>query len=153
VLIDIKQSKLINKAYVLWDYSVESNYWQSRCYSTNTLSVDSYGLHEEEYKDDSIWYTNSLNAINLAERYIIKGQYPPKSFKVDTDLYLLRQELGDTVRLVDSFYQLNDQSGFMITESEVDMDSGVVKVGLGSVVSRNVFILDVSFLDGDDMLL
>jgi hypothetical protein len=65
----------------------------------------------------------------------------------------MRQELGDTVRLVDSFYDITSSSGWRLSEKTIDMDTGEVSVQTDEAMTVGAFYLDVSLLDGEDLLL
>ena len=153
IQIDVEGLRIINKAYVYWDYSPASDYWTKTCVSQESISVNSFGLHEEIFSDKTCWHISSLGAMSMAARKTLLLNKPPKRFELDTDLYAMRQELGDTIRLVDSFYSINSESGWRISEKSIDMDTGAVAVQTDEAMTADAFILDVSLLDGMDALL
>ena len=153
ILIDVEQLRITNKAYVYWDYDINSEYWTKTCLSQESTSVNSFGLHEDMWKDETVWYVNSVGALNFAQRQTMLLKDPPKSFKVDTDLYAMRQQLGETIRLVDSFYNITSMSGWRLSEYELNMETGEVKLEMDEALTANAFYLDVSLLDGDEFLL
>jgi len=144
---------LINKACVYWDYSVESNYWASTVFNVDTVSVNSFGLHEHILKDENIWFVDTPSALNLAARKTLLYGQPPRMFEVETGLAGLHRKIGSTVRLVDSFYNITSASGWRFVEHTLDMDKGQINYELSEAATANGFYLDISFLDGDDLLL
>jgi len=151
--IDVESLRVINKAWVYWDYAVESDYFQSKVFAIDSASINSYDLREEIIKDESIWYVNSVSALVHAQRKTTVFRDPPKCFIIDTNLYGMRQQLGETIRLVDSFYNVNSSAGWRLIESELDMESGEVIFEMDEAAMLNGFYLDTSNLDGDEVLL
>jgi len=151
--IDVETLRLVNKAFVEWDYAVESDYWLSVVYSVDSLSVSSFGVHDKLYRNENIWYTGSLHAINYAQRKTTLFSQPPRRFNVETDLYAIRPELGETIRLVDSFFSITSGGGFRLVEQSFNLDTGKVDLELDEATTMNAFYLDVSCLDGNEVLL
>jgi len=121
--------------------------------SVRSLSITSYGLHENILQDESIWFCDSVSALNLAQRLSARYQYPPKMFKVTTGLWGLYRDIGETVRLVSSFYNITSASGYRIVEIIYDMEQGKTTFVMDDSAISNAFYLDVSTLDGTDLLL
>jgi len=151
--IDVESQRLVNKAYVSFDFSVDSDYFQYTVFSINSASTAIYGIHEEIYKDETIWHTSSVDALGLAARKVNLYSEPPRRFGINMDLYGMRQKLGETVRLVDSFYNITSSDGWRLVETDLDMDNGQLKMELGEAPVLAAFYLDVSLLDGDEYLL
>jgi hypothetical protein len=143
----------VNKAWVYGGYSPSSNYWQINVFNVDTTAVNTYGLHEEVFKDDTIWYVNSASAQNLAQRIVLKLKYPPKRFKIKTTMIGMHRQIGETVRLVDSFYAINSGTGWRYDEITVNVDTGGFTYAMNEAIAGNAFYLDYSDLDGDDLLL
>lgn len=151
--IDVESVRIINKAWVYWDWAVESNYFQSKVFAIDSVSVNSYGLHEKIIEDESIWYVNSVSSLVHAQRKIKSYRDPPKRFLVDTSLFGMRHQLAETVRLVDSFYNVTSDACWRLIENQLDMETGEVTFELDEALALNGFYLDVSLLDGDEVLL
>lgn len=144
---------LVNKAYVYGNYSVESNYWALNCYETDTTGVNTYGLHEYTWKDENCWYVNSVSALSLAMRKIRSLKYPPKKFEVVVPVIGIHRQLGETIRLVESFYNITSGTGWRFEKVEIDMDKGLCKYMLNEAIGGNAFYLDIDALDVEDRFL
>lgn len=151
--IDVETKRLVNKQIINWDYSVDSDFWQNNVFDQASTSVNTFGLHENIIEDETIWYTNSVSAVGQAQRLTSILQYPPKRFVVDTGLAPAHMEIGNTMRLVDSFFNITSTSGWTITKQEFDLQSGSMKFEIDEAIVANAFYLDISDLDGDDLLL
>jgi len=151
--IDVESQRLVNKAFCFFNYSVASDYFQSTVYAVHTDSISSYGQHEEVYKDDTIWHTTSVDATVHAEKRVTLYSEPPRRFGVNLDLYGMRQKIGETIRLVDSFYSITSADGWRLVETELNMDDGQLKMELDEAATLHGFYLDVDYLDGEHLLL
>lgn len=153
VVIDIDGINIVNKAWVYGEYAPGSDYWQIAAFQVNTTSVNTFGLHEQVWKNKHIWYTNSAGCQNMAQRKIQNLRFPPKKFKVDTTVVGLHRQLGETLRFVDSFYSINSGTGWRFDEMTVNVDKFSVLYQMNEAIAGTAFYLDVSSLDGDDLLL
>jgi hypothetical protein len=77
---------------------------------------------------------------------------PPRRFDAQTGLRLINQQLGETLRLVNSFYAVDSSQGWRMAEYQIDMDNGLCEYIMDEAGVMNAFFLDVSDLDGDDLL-
>ena len=153
IIINVEGKKVINKAWVYFLYSVESDYYAGKTYSIDSTSVNTFGLHEEIYKEDSIWYINSLSGNTLAARKVELYDMPPKSFELNTTLWGVRQQIGETIRLVEPFYSITSGDGWRLKELDINLDTGGIKYYLDGASVLEGFYLDISELDGDELLL
>ena len=151
--IDIDGMQMVNRLYVDWNYSTDSDYWQDAVISVDSTSVNTFGLHEDRLQDETIWYVDSASALNMAQRKTSLLKAPPRRFMVSTGVIGLHRQLGETVRLVDSFYGITSDSGWRFTEMDIALDTGRVGYLLDEAATMNAFYLDVSYLDGNDCLL
>lgn len=151
--IDVETLRLVNKAFIDWEYSAASDYWLYQCYSVNSTSVDSFGVHDKLYRSENVWYVDSVSALVAAQRMTTRYSNPPRRFVVNTDLYAMRPELGETIRLVDSFFSITSGGGWRLVEQQINMDTGRVVLEMDETATLNGFFLDVSNLDGDEVLL
>ncbi len=153
--LEIKVDNLrpINKAWVYGNYAPESDYWQINAFQVDTTSVNTYGLHEEVFKDTTVWYTGSASAQNLAQRIVNNLKYPPRRFAISTTLIGIHRQIGETIRLVDSFYNINSGTGWRYDEISINIDQGKITYKMNEAIAGNAFFLDISSLDGDDLLL
>jgi hypothetical protein len=149
--LEIDETQIINKQYVFANYDVSSDIFATTVFIQNTASTNSYGLREEIEKDQSIWYTTSANAQNLAERIIFLRSNPYERVDIQTNLSGLLYELGDMVTLTDSSIGLPIQP-YRITGKSFNMDSCVIDFDAQTNQSFDAFILDQSLLDGQSVL-
>ena len=151
--VDVESKRLVNKQIINWDYSVDSDYWASNVFDQASTSVNTFGLHENILEDESIWYSNSVSALGQAQRLTTILQTPPKRFLINTGLAPLHMQIGDTVRLVDSFFNVTSASGWAVIKQTIDLNAGIVQLEVDEAIVAGAFYLDVSSLDGDDLLL
>lgn len=151
--VDVNKRRLTNKQWVYWDYSVESGYYAGKVFAQNTTSVNTFGLHEEIFKKESIWYVDSVSALNIAQRKTSLFSEPPKYFELETGLDGIWRKIGETARFVDSFFNVTSASGWRIVEEEINLDDGSIIKELDEATVLDAFYLDESLLDGDDYLL
>jgi hypothetical protein len=78
---------------------------------------------------------------------------PPKVFELDLPLTGIQREPGDTLRLVNSFYNVSSSSGWRISQHKFNMNDFSINVMTNEALIANAFFLDTSLLDGDDLLL
>jgi len=153
IIIDVESLRLTNQQKVSFDYSVESDYWQKTVTVQETTSTNSFGLHQNTIKDETIWHVETVAALNLAQRKVKLLQYPPRSFTIKSGLYGMHRQVGETVRIVDSFYNITSASGWRMVEIEHDVDNYKMKYYMDEATVMNAFYLDISLLDGDDILI
>lgn len=151
--IDVETLRLANKAFVEFNYSVSSDYWQNVVVMVDSTSINSFGIHDHLYRNENVWYCGSLHALNYAQRKTTLFGQPPRRFNVETDLYAVRPELGETIRLVDSFFSITSGGGWRLVEQQFNLDTGRVDLELDEATTMNGFYLDISTLDGDHVLL
>lgn len=151
--IDIDLAKLTNRQYVNYNYSVTSDYWQNQYSEQNTVSVNSYSVHEKVLGKENIWYVAQAQASNIASRIVTRKANPSKDFKIDTLLYGIHREPGTNMRLVNSFYSVSSATGWVVSKQQINMDSFVTIIKTTEALSASAFYLDVSNLDGDEVLL
>lgn len=151
--VDIDMDRLVNKHWVYFDYSTDSDYWQSGVINVHSTSVNTFGLHEEVLKEESIWYVTSVSALSIAARKGERYHYPNRKFKFNTGLFGIYTQIGDTVRLVNSFYDLTSGQGWTVDAVTYDMDKLKNEYRMDESLVLDAFFLDVSTLDGDKLLL
>lgn len=143
----ISGNDILNKVTVQVSFNPINDTWDSQLTFQNTDSVNSYGLFEAVYDDESIWYAGNASALNLAERIVFRRSAPNATYKFKTPLAFLDAQLGDQVQLTTQVYSLNLRpfilQGYKIqtgkkTEMTINLDEGFSRGG-----SRlNGFILD-----------
>lgn len=150
--ISIETGKIINKQYVYGAYSSDASSYTVTGYWEDAASVNSYGLFEDVIKDESIWYTNSQMLINMAQKQVALFKTPPKTFNLKTPAYYMNMGVADKIRLVDSFFGITSVSAWRITTEKFDMNTGAIDFEMGGAGAVSPFVLDVSLLDGTDVL-
>lgn len=149
--VSIDDSDMVNKQWVYADYRPESSYWSISVFDVRTASVNSFGLRERIAQDESLWYVNSANAINFAQRIMSTAGLPYDRVEVETPLVPLHHLIGETVVMVDA--QVGVTEGWRIMGYRLDTESGKITLNVDGSQVNTPFILDVSNLDSTDILL
>lgn len=143
--------QLVNKAWVSANYDVTSRAFGITVYDQSSSSQASYGLRETLVSEELVWLTDSVSALNLAQRQIISNSTIAPRFSVRSPLHALDMTIGDPVRFTDALLQVDDT--YRIMEETLDMDSGVKTYGIDQTQFFSGFRLDISALDSVDLLL
>lgn len=151
--IDVNKRRLVNKQWVSWDYSTLSDYYLGNAFAQDSASVNTFGLHEQVLEAETLWYVDSVSALNIAQRNILLYSEPPKIFKLTTGLDGIWRKIGETARFVDSFFGVTSVDGRRIMEREINLSEGTTRLELTGANALAAFYLDVSCLDGDEYLL
>jgi hypothetical protein len=153
--IDVDRSTIVNRMKVGFTYQHSDDIWANYVTVENSASVSSYGLFEQLIEDDTVWFVDSASAINTAERMIAIRQTPPRQFKVKSGLQVIPCEISDTIRLTNSFYNVTSSDVWRIVGVDYTTETGEVMLKLDAAtmeIDGNPFRLDISDLDGDDIL-
>lgn len=153
MVIDIDDLSIVNRQIVSMDYSPDSNYWANNVISISSSSVNSFGLRESILQDETVWYVDSYSALNMATRRTNLLRNPPRKFDIKSVLVGVHRELGETLRVVDSFYNITSSSGWRFVSMEIDTDTGLSQYSINEAAAMNAFYLDESYLDSDSYLL
>ena len=122
--VNIDKAIMINKRGIGYGYSVTSNYFPYFVYGQNSISVDSFGVHEELLADETTWFVNSTTATSRSHYRL--NEHPPKGFDITIGLEGATVELNDTIRLVESFYDVTSSDEWQIIEHSVNMNDGTI---------------------------
>lgn len=142
---------LINKAWVSADYQVSSRYFTISVCGVNSSSISSNSLREKLYAENFVWLTDSVSALNLAQRMIETSATIKPRLSVKVPLHEASiVTIGDTLALVDPFLGLN--SSYRVMGESLDMDAGSKIFDIDRTQYKGAFTLDVSELDGTDIL-
>lgn len=147
----VSDYKLINKQWVLGLYNVTSDEWGIQVFDVNTASVNSFGLKEDTDKDTSLWYVSSANALNLAQRKVTVNKLPELAPGLSLPHIGLIHAAGDIVTVSDSYFDISGES-FRVMGYTKDLNGGAVTLNLSDTTLSSPFILDISELDGTDVL-
>lgn len=151
ISVDIDDSDMVNKQFVYADWRVASRFWNVTVVEANSASVNSYGVRERVLSDESVWYVSSQNAYNAAQRIIRTAGRPYDRMTLKTPLKSLHQQVGDTIIGVDTF--LGVDAGWRIMKQSINMNDGSLSYSIDPSQVNTPFTLDVSSLDGGDLLL
>jgi len=146
--LEIDDEDIINKQYVYGAYDVASRDWGVQVYEVSTSSVNTYGLKEQIEKDESIWYVNSISAVNLAQRIINTAGEPYDRIRVDTTLVAAIRQIGETISIEDTSFGGSIDSGYRIMGYSINLDKGLYSADLDVSQFSFPFRLDISTLDG-----
>lgn len=147
----IDDDDLINKQYVFGNYDQTSQSWGITVFDVDSVSINSYGLREQVEKDESVWYVNSAAALNLVQRIVDTNATPFERVDVEVPLIALYMTVGDLITAVDS--QINLDSTYRIMQRSVNLDNATMRAQIDRSQLKNAFTLDISSLDGEDLLL
>lgn len=142
--------ELVNKAYVSAAYNVSSQSFGITVSQVNTASVNSYGTREVLVSEQYLWLTNSVSAINLSARMLGTGAQIKNKYQVKAPMHAIAATIGDTLHYVDTLMDVSDT--FRIMQETVDLDSASKTFNIDQSQYFGGFILDVTSLDGSEVL-
>lgn len=142
---------IINKQYIFADYDQTSDFHQTTVFDQNIASINSYGLREDNEKDENIWYVGSGPALNAAQRVISVQKDPEDKIAMKTPLMGLIRLIGETVTIADSFHGID--GSYRVMDKTFDLEKGLMTMGVDRSQIFGAFILDTSTLDGPDVLI
>lgn len=151
--LDVEGLKMINQQAIGFNYSVSSNYWQSTVNYEDNSSVNTFGIHGNLLRDESIWFVDSISALTVATQRVIRRAQPPDRYTVDTTLIGLDRTIAETVRLVEPFFNVNSSQRWRIMDQTINLEDGTVEYEVDMEIGYDPFYLDDSTLDGEDRLL
>lgn len=137
VTMEIVGTNLTNKVRVLHGFDPTSETWTGNVTFQDSTSVNTYGLHEFVYDDETVWYANSASAFNLAERVAFRKAVPNITLKCTVPLMALNAQLGDEVAVTTQVYSLENRGfnleGYTIStqkkEITLELDEGFNRSG------------------------
>lgn len=133
---------VINRQYVHGDYNTDSRAWGINVLSVASTSVESFGIREEVEKDETIWFADSVSALNLAQRKTTYYAQPKEEFEVDGTLVPLTLLVGDAVRFHDPSIGVDSSETWRVLEVGIDMDTGRSHLYANGYQMLQPFILD-----------
>jgi hypothetical protein len=151
--IDIDDKRLINKQDVYGNYDITSRDWFLNVSDVASASVNSYGIREDVLKNKMVWFTSSINALNIAARRTTLFAEPPKAFDIQTAGVGLEMQISETVRMVDSFMSITSEDAWRIVGLKFNVNDFMLNLELDGATTLDPFYLDVDFLDGPKALL
>lgn len=141
---------LVNTVYVGAAYNVTSRSYGITVNDSSSSSISRYGLKELSITEDRIWLTDSVSAVNLAQRTITTGRELLPQLTITAPMFAAHVTIGDTVTILDAHMQLSDN--YRIMEEHINMDRGMKEISVDQTQYSSAFRLDVSALDSSDVL-
>lgn len=149
--IELDKRDVVNRHRVYFNYDVDSRYYNDSLVAQESASVNSYGLIETEDKDQTLWYTDSASALNLAQRITFTNKEPPMKGNIATGINGYMVNIGDMMLYTNSNIELSGDS-MRIMSTSFNMNDGVTNFKASNAQILNAFILDVTSLDGTEVL-
>ena len=146
----LNDQQLLNKQYVSAAYDTTSKSFGITVLDASTYSVNRYGVRENLIAESFLWLTDSVSALNLAQRMVRTGRDIQSRYSIKAPLHSVLSTIGDVVLFQDALLDVSDT--YRIMEETVDMDSGLKTFGVDQTQYFGAFTLDVSELDGADVL-
>ena len=147
--VDMTAVEIINKVNVLINYNPSSGTWGGTVTEVNTSSQNSYGEYEETYDNKTVWFVNSLAAINQAQRIVFRRKEPNIRVSIPTPLRYLDAVVGDMVELTTEVYSF-DAKLMTLTGYTIDFNKKTMTLevdeGFGRASGKmQGFILDDAY--------
>ena len=142
--------ELINKQWVSAGYNVTSRSFAYTVFDQSSASQASYGLREALNAESVVWLVDSVSALNLAQRTIFTSNIVRNKYSLKAPLQGMLHTVGDAVLFSDSHLEVSDT--FRIMGESLDLDSGIKTFAIDQSQYAGAFILDISSLDGTDVL-
>ena len=143
--------KMINDFKVAANYDVDNDEFAITVNEVNSSSINDYGRIEELHDDTLIWYVDSISALNYAQRVINTYGDPELEISVMTTMHGMVRQIGEMITYSDSLLGL-DSDLYRIFEYKMNLEDGTVEFLIRPSALSSPFILDVSILDGPDVL-
>tara|TARA_R110000787_G_scaffold196237_1_gene307514 strand:+ start:2138 stop:3658 length:1521 start_codon:yes stop_codon:yes gene_type:complete len=141
---DMCNEYIVPTSYAVADNDVSAEP-HARLAHINAASVNSFGKVSKEVTTKLVWYTNSANANNLAQRVVARRREPEIAVKVKTPIKYLQQQLGDLIYITASDVGLSAEPYTMVGQS-IDVENNTMDLDLSighgiAVANMSVFTL------------
>ena len=146
----IDDADMFNRQYVNADYFANSDSFAITVIAAETPSVNSFGLKEDVQEDKNVWYTDSVGALDLAQRLLLTSGEPYEKPVIETGAKGMFRQVGETVSI--NWPHAGLAAGYRIMEQELDVERMQAKLTTDRSQLLAGFILDTSSLDGPDIL-
>lgn len=133
---------VVNRQYVHGAYDAASRTWSITVLSVASTSVDSFGDREAVERDETVWYADSVSALNFAQRKTSYHSQPKEEFEVDGTLVPMTLIVGDAVRIHDPSLGVSSSETWRVLEVEIDMDDGRSRLYANGYQMLQPFVLD-----------
>lgn len=141
---------LINKALVNANYNVASDSFSILVNKVSSGSISTYGVREQLIDNNLIWLVDSASALNLAQRIVSTKQYVTNKYQAKSGLHAVMTTIGDSIVFQDT--QLDVSDNFRVMGESLNIDDATKIFELDQSQFFNSFILDVTSLDGSEVL-
>lgn len=146
VPLGITGDAIINQAKVLFGYNPSSDTWAGDITNITTSSVNTFGVFEEVYQDETIWYADSVSADTFGQIIVFRRSLPNATFTIETPLPLVNVNVGDEIIFSNSFYEVNSQA-YSVISYEKDLEEKKITIDIDEGFNRGGgrlrgFILD-----------
>ena len=146
---DMCNEYIVPTSFTVANNAVSANP-KARLAHTNAPSVNSFGKVSREVTTNLVWYTNSANANNLAQRVVARRREPEIAVKVQTPIKYLQQQLGDLIYVSASEVGLEAEPYTLIGQS-INVEDNTMELDLSvghgiAVANMSVFTLGDSTL-------
>jgi hypothetical protein len=146
---DMCNEYIVPTSFTVADNAVSTDP-KARLAHINTASVNSFGKVSREVTTKLVWYTNSANANNLAQRVVSRRREPEIAVRVTTPIKYLQQQLGDLIYITAPEVGLSSEPYTMIGQTlDVENNTMEMKLSVGhgiAVANMSVFTLGDSTL-------
>ena len=150
-LCSLDTRNLVNQYFVSAGYAPSSNYFQYTVNAIDSNSVGSYGLFQDNIAEESVWLTNSVSALNLAQRILLSKKEVKGSFQITCPLDNVATTIGDTLLYTDAQLNISAQI-YRVMGEALDLENGTKTFTVDQTQLQGAFRLDISALDSSDVL-
>jgi len=146
----IEEADIINKFWSYGNYDPTSKNWNLGVFEVKTASINSYGLHEGYLRSENFWYVTSLDAATIAQRVMFTSGEPYERVEVSALLQPMLLYIGETLIVAEP--HIGVSNGWRVMQRSINMDNGTMKLSTDGSQIVTPFLLDISALDGGDLL-
>jgi|TARA_R110000751_G_scaffold68966_2_gene140247 hypothetical protein len=140
---------MCNEYVVPTSYTITNNTLvntpHARLAHKNQASINSFGLVSKEPTTKLVWYTNSANANNLAQRIVSRRREPEVALSVKVPIKYLQQQLGDLMYVTANEVGIEAEAYTLIAETiNVEQQTMDLSLSVGhgiAVANMSVFTL------------
>jgi hypothetical protein len=151
--LNVDESLMINKQWMFGNYDNTSREWGFSAFDINSSSVESFGVHDNVIKSTKVWHTTSASALGIAERRVLFFAKPVKDIALTTRLAGIERELSETIRLVNSFYQVDSSTPYRLFRQDFNINNMTIKYDLDTATIFEVFRLNIDPIESEERLM
>lgn len=136
---------LVNRQFVYVGYDSSSKSWGAHPFTQSTVSQQTFGNRENVIKDENVWYVDSVGGSNLADRMIRTAKEPVERYEIKTTLEPFAQQIGDTIKLSNSFYGISCVDHYRLMSYELDLNDFIMNITIDKSQIGDSFVLDDAY--------